>query len=279
MKQQIDTVGEADMFGAAESAIAKWKRVLADTEAAIGEILRLLEELEALGREEEGVLADEDLNESTAAKKLNELRPRKELKLARLESAKRNLGSDGVILSPKQISDLESQAAQLEASIKVLSEREREIFARGEVKVGHRLLDVRKERDEKVAARDTILNRLSEHKDAVTFRPNHAGKEARQQLHALFEQLVRKREVEAERLLDALCVDHKGCGSGLTSHFRSVGEAGRLRLVFPPDPSEARELLEQIKALWSVEPLVPLLRICEQEQMWAAGTVEAAQKQ
>jgi hypothetical protein len=263
MKQQIDTVSEADMFGAVESAIAKWKRVLADTEAAIGEILRLQEELEALGREEEGVLADEDLNESTAAKKLNELRPRKELKLARLESAKRNLGSDGVILSPKQISDLESQAAQLEASIKVLSEREREIFARGEVKVGHRLLDVRKERDEKVAARDTILNRLSEHKDAVTFRPNHAGKEAGQDLHILIERLIRRREAEAERLVDILCVDHKGCGSGLTSRFRSVGEASRLRLAGRSDPSDASTLLEQVRAMWEAEPLAKLLEACE----------------
>jgi hypothetical protein len=265
MEQQIDTIGEADTFGAAESAIVKWERVLADTETAIGEILRLQEELEALGREEDGVLADEDLNEGTAAKKLNELRPRKELKLARLESAKRNLGSDGVVLRPKQVSDLESQAAQLEARIKALSELEREIFARGEVRAGHQLLEIRTERDEKVAARETVLNRLSEHKDAVTFRPNHAGKEARQELHTLIERLIRKREAEVDRLVDILCVDHKGCGSGLTSHFRSVREASRLRLRSCSDPSEARALFEQISAMWELEPLGKLLEVASQE--------------
>ena len=93
--QLIDSIGQTDPFGAAESAIADWENALADSETTIGEILRLQEELEMLAAEEANLLADGTLNEATAAKKLNEIRARKELKLLKLESAKRNLGSSG----------------------------------------------------------------------------------------------------------------------------------------------------------------------------------------
>jgi uncharacterized protein (UPF0335 family) len=265
MEQQIDSTSEPELFEPAARAIVEWERILGTTATTLAEILRLKEELEAISNEERDLLTDASSNESVVAKRLNETRAKKELKLVKLESAKRNLGSDGAVLSPKLVSDLESEAARLQADIKVLSEREREIFAGGEVKVGHRLLGVRKERDEKVAAHETILNRLSEHKDAVIFRPNHAGKEARQELHTLIERLIRKREAEVDRLVDILCVDHKGCGSGLTSHFRSVREASRLRLRSCSDPSEARALFEQISAMWELEPLGKLLEVASQE--------------
>ena len=53
-------------------------------------------------------------------------------------------------------------------------------------------------------------------------------------------------------------------------------EAWSKRLIFPSDPSAARELLEQIKTLWKVEPLKPLLRVCEHERAEAEEVAQVA---
>src|SRR5437868_9517281 len=126
MEQQIDSTSEPELFEPAARTIVEWERILGTTATTLAEILRLKEELEAISNEERDLLTDASSNESVVAKRLNETRAKKELKLVKLESAKRNLGSDGAVLSPKQVSDLESEAARLQAGIKVLSERERE---------------------------------------------------------------------------------------------------------------------------------------------------------
>jgi hypothetical protein len=114
-----------------------------------------------------------------------------------------------------------------------------------------------------VARHAKILSQLGAHQDAVMFRTNSAREEVERQLQALARQLIRRREAEADRLLDAICIDHKGRGLGFTSYFKSVREAWIWRDC--SDPTEARELLVRLKALWSVQPLAPLLWVCEQE--------------
>ena len=80
-----------------------------------------------------------------------------------------------------------------------------------------------------------------------------------------------------DSLLDIPCVDRKARGLGFTWHFRSVREVNLNPAA--SDPAEARQLLEQIREMWNVEPLAPLLRVCEQQQMSAAGTAEVATPQ
>jgi hypothetical protein len=266
---------EEDSFGAAKRAIDAWETALDDRTRAIGEILQLQEDLEALTDEEQALFTDKSLNESVAAKRLNETRAKRELKLAKLESVKRDHGVSGPLLSDTQIADLEREAAELEVAIKANMAEEADVFrgagGRG-LEATNRLTKLRAERDAKVARRTKILTELGSHEAAVTFRANQAREEAQRLINSLVKQLVQKRYAEAERLVDILCVDHnhKRCGSpSFASHFRSVAEARRLGRSWS-DPSEARQLIEEIRAVWDLQPLAPLLRLCD------TGTTEGA---
>ena len=273
----IETIEAEDSFGAANAAISSWERVIADTQTRVGEIRRLEEESQALSDEEQALLADDSLNEGTAAKRLNELRARKELKQIRLKEARVIFGSNRQVLSQTELAELEHEAAELETAIKANVAEETEIFrgagGRG-LEATNRLTKLRAERDSNVAKREKILGPFRSHEAAVTFRASQAREEAQRQINSLVKRLIRNREVEAERLVDILCINHKGTGLRLTSHFRSVTEPWRLYQT-PSDPSEARQLVEQIRAMWNVEPLAPLLRVCEQEQI-LAGITEGA---
>jgi hypothetical protein len=261
----INAAEEADIFGAASVAIDEWQKSLDASETAQAEIIRLREESQMLSREEATLLADSSSDDRTTSKKLVEVRGRRELKALRLQQAENAFGPGRDILSGAEFDSLQTQAARLEGEIRSTTEQERDVFAgklRG-LEAGIHLAAIRRERDLKVAARERIQARLSSHKGATEFLVKSAAEEVQGQLESLVKQLIKKREGEANHLVDILCVDHKGCGLGLTSHFRSIKEAWRLR-VAPFDPTEARQLLEQIRAMWAVEPLAGLLKACEQ---------------
>jgi hypothetical protein len=128
MEQEIDTIGGADVFEPVEEAIIAWAKTINQVEAEIAEIRQLREELASLDREEPVLFGDCELTESVAAKKLGEIRNRRELRRAKLDSAARNFGLTGPVLTPQEIASLENEAARLEAAIKASSSEEAEIF-------------------------------------------------------------------------------------------------------------------------------------------------------
>jgi len=190
-----------------------------------------------------------------------------ELKLARLQTAERNLGSAGAVLNRKELAELESQAVQLETDIRSISEEERAIFARGtvtDVQAGRRLSDIRPRREVKEAKLKTILDRLASQRGGLRARASEAGEEAQRQLESLVKRLIRKREQAALRLLGYLCdEDDRHRWEPYAMDFKSVSEAVRLRRFSCSDSSEAHALLEQIRTMWETEPLAELLRVCE----------------
>jgi hypothetical protein len=270
MEQVIDSATNTNLLSKVEASIAEWQTALTEAAAAQEETKRLREEVTSADVEESSIIADGSLSEGAAAKKLSEIRARKELKLARLQTAERNLGSAGLVLNRKELAELESQAVQLEADIKIIDEEERAIFARGnvpDVQAGRRLSDIRPRREVKEAKLKTILDRLASQRGGLKARAIEAAEEAQRQLESLVKQLIRKREQAVLRLLGYLC-DEDDLARHRWKHypmdFKSVNEAVRLRRFSCSDPSEARALFEQISALWDFEPLAGLLKACEQ---------------
>lgn len=267
-QQMINTAAEADVLNDAQAAIAAWEKALTEAAAAQEEAKRLRDEVTNSQAEEESIVADGSLSEGVAAKKLGEIRARKELKLARLQTAERNLGSAGAVLDRKELAELESQAIQLEADIRSIDEEERAIFARGtvtDVQAGRRLSDIRPRREVKEAKLKTIFDRLASQRGGLRARASDACEEAQRQLESLVKRLIRKREQAALRLLGCLCdEDDRHRWEHYPMDFKSVSEAVRLRRFSCSDPSEARALFEQISAIWELEPLGKLLEACEQ---------------
>jgi hypothetical protein len=83
--------------------------------------------------------------------------------------------------------------------------------------------------------------------------------------------LIEKRRRAALDLLSRLYdEDDRHCWEGHASNFRSVNEVIRLRVKPCFDPVSGREMLEEIKSLWVIEPLSELLRVCESSMASAA---------
>ena len=276
MDQQIDTIGGAGVFEPVEEAINAWAKTINEVEAEIAEIRQLREELASLDREEAVLFGDCELTESAAAKKLGEIRNRRELRHAKLDSAARNFGLTCPILTPQEVASLEDEAARLEAAIKASSSEEAEIFrgaSRG-LKSTHRLTALRQERQAQVDKLETVRNRLKSHQEAITFRTDQAGKEVRARLSSLISELDRKRKHEAAKLLVVLCDDFENKGLDFPGYFRSVKAVSDLHAASCQDPASARRLLGRITRIWDQSPLDPILVVAnEQAQTWQTEEV------
>jgi hypothetical protein len=210
-------------------------------------------------------------------KKLNELRPRRELKQMKLQSLRDRVGLKDPALTQVQVTELEREAAELEESIQASTAEEAQIFRGGGgrgLEVTRRLAELRAERQAKADKLTIIRSQLCSHEDA--FRAKPAEAEVRQEVDLVIGELIRRREATASRLLDNLC-NPAWRDSGLVWRFRSVQEVSTLRRASYSDPSEAHALLNRLRALSEIEPLAEVLRVCEQKQMSAGEIAEVVQ--